>query len=184
MKHNYMYRLANLQDYAISNAYENVEMVIYSLVCFFIPFFMGHPQLAVGIVVNAALVMAALNLKGYKLLPVILLPSLGVLSRGVIFGPFSKFLVYMIPFIWIGNFILVLSFKYFKMGKKYNYWVTLGIGSVLKTGFLFLSAFVLYKLGILPVIFLTAMGMLQVGTAIGGGIVAYGIHYGKKSLVR
>ena len=183
-KHAYLYKLSNMQDYALSHAYENIEMVVYSVICFFIPLLMGHPQILVGVVVNAALVVAALNLKGYKLLPVILLPSLGVLSRGVIFGPFSVFLVYMIPFIWIGNAILVISFKHFKLGKKYNYWHTLVIGTILKSGFLFLSAFVLYKFGVLPVVFLIAMGVLQVFTAIGGGIMAYGIHYGKKYLVR
>lgn len=183
-KHAYMYRLSNLQDYALSHVYENIEMVVYSVICFFIPLLMGHPQIVVGVVVNAALVVAALNLKGYKLLPVILLPSLGVLSRGIIFGPFSVFLVYMIPFIWIGNSILVFSFKHFKLGKKYNYWHTLAIGALLKSGFLFLSAFALYKLGVLPVIFLTAMGVIQVLTAAAGGIAAYGIHYGKKSLLR
>ena len=92
MKYNYMYRLPNLQDYALSHVYENVEMVVYSLVCFFTPFFIGHPQIFVGIVVNAALITAALNLKGYRILPVIILPSLGALSRGILFGPLSKFL--------------------------------------------------------------------------------------------
>jgi len=188
MKHDYKYgymsKVSNLQDYALSNVLENAELVIYSVICFFVPLLMGHPQIAVGVIVNAALITAALNLKGYKLLPVILLPSLGVLSRGLIFGPYSIFLVYMIPFIWVGNAILVFSFKYFKLMHKKNYWVTLAIGTLLKSGFLFVSALVLYKLGVLPVIFLTAMGVLQVGTAIGGGIVAYGIHYGKKSLIR
>ena len=78
----------------------------------------------------------------------------------------------------------VLSFKHFKLNEKKNYWVTLAIGTLLKSGFLFLSAFVLYKFGVLPVVFLTAMGILQVGTAIGGGVAAYGIHYGKKSFLR
>jgi len=184
MKHSYMYRLANLQDYALGNVYENVEMVVYSVLCFFTPLLMGHPQYAVGIVVNAALITAALNLKGYNLLPVIILPSLGVLSRGILFGPFSKFLVYMIPFIWIGNSILVFSFKHFRLEKKHSYWITLGIGTLLKSGFLFISAFALHKLGILPVMFLTAMGLIQIVTAIGGGIAAYGVHYGKKAAFR
>jgi hypothetical protein len=184
MKHSYMYRLANLQDYAMGNVYENVEMVVYALVCFFTPFFIGHPQVFVGIVVNAALVTAALNLKGYKLLPVIILPSLGVLSRGILFGLFSKFLLYMIPFIWIGNTILVVSFKHFKLEKKYSYWLALGIGALLKGGFLFFSALALYKLGVVPVIFLTAMGVIQVTTALLGGAAAFGVHYGKKAAFR
>jgi len=184
MKYNYMYRLPNLQDYALSHVYENVEMVVYSLVCFFTPFFIGHPQIFVGIVVNAALITAALNLKGYRILPVIILPSLGALSRGILFGPLSKFLVYFIPFIWIGNAILVFSFKHFKLEKKYNYWLTLVAGVLLKSGFLFLSALALYKLGVVPVMFLTAMGIIQITTALGGGVAAFGVHYGKKAAFR
>jgi hypothetical protein len=178
----YMYKLAELQDYAMSNVYENIEMVAYSAVCFFLPLLMGHPQIVVGIAVNAMLVTAALNLKSYKLLPVILLPSMGVLSRGILFGPLIKFLIYFIPFIWAGNAILVFSFKHFKLKKKMNYWLTLAIGTVLKSGFLFLSALVLYKLSIVPAVFLTAMGLMQATTAILGGAAAYGIHYAKKSI--
>ena len=181
MKH--IYELSNVQDYALGYVYENIEMVIYSALCFFVSFFIGHPQIFVGITVNALLITAALNLKNYKLLPVILLPSLGVLSRGIVFGPFSKFLLYMIPFIWFGNTLLVFSFKYFNLKKKYNYAYTLVIGALLKGAFLFLSAFVLYKLSVLPVIFLTAMGFMQIVTAVSGGIVAYGIHHTKKVLI-
>ncbi len=182
MDYKYLYKAARLQDYALGYAFENIEMVVYSVVCFFVPFFMGHPQLAVGIAVNAALVAAALNVRSYKLLPVIMLPSLGVLSRGVIFGPFSKFLVYMIPFIWVGNAILVFSFKHFKLQKKYSYFNTLVIGSLLKSGFLFLCALILVKMSIVPVMFLAAMGAVQAGTAFAGGTAAYAIHEAKKSL--
>ena len=182
MKH--IHKLANLQDYAIGHVYQNVEMVIYSAFCFFIPFFMGHPQFFVGAAVNALLIAAALNLKSYRLLPVIMLPSLGVLSRGIIFGPLSKFLVYFIPFIWIGNTILVFAFKHFMLRKKYSYLLTLGIGAALKSGFLFVSALTLYSLGIVPAMFLAAMGIIQLTTALTGGAAAYGLHYGKKSLIR
>ncbi len=166
----------NKQDYGLSFLQENIELVIYSVVCFFVPFLMGHPQWLVGTIVNSSLVLAGLNLRNYRILPVIILPSLGVLSRGLIFGPFTIFLVYMIPFIWIGNIILVWAFKYFNLGKKVNKWLTLGIGAAMKTAFLFATAFVLVKLGVLPVVFLTAMGLLQFYTVIAGGILALGVH--------
>ena len=168
----------NKQDYKLGFLQENIEMVVYSIVCFFVPFLMGHPQLVVGVIVNAALVMAGLNLRSYKLLPVIILPSLGVLSRGIIFGPFTIFLVYMIPFIWIGNSILVLAFKYFNLNK----WLTLGIGAAMKTAFLFLAAFVLVKIGVLPALFLTTMGLFQFYTAVAGGVLALGGQAIKKRL--
>jgi len=175
-----IYKLANLQDYVLPNIYQNFEMILYSVVCFSLPLFIGHPQIVVGVVVNALLITAALNLKGAKLLPVIIVPALGALSRGILFGPFTIFLLYLIPFIWIGNTILVFAFKWLKLHLKQNYWVTLIIGSAAKAGFLFAIAFILFKLNIIPVIFLTAMGTLQLTTAIIGGIVAFGIHEVKK----
>ena len=170
----------NKQDYKFGFLRENIEMVVYSFVCFFVPFFIGHPQWIVGIVVNASLVLAALNLRSYKLLPVIILPSLAVLSRGLIFGPFTIFLVYMIPFIWIGNFILVFAIKKLALNKKINKFVSLGIGAIAKALFLFIITFSLVKIGFLPAVFLTAMGIMQLYTAIAGGLLALGVHRIKK----
>ena len=134
-------RLLNLQDYFLRNSYQYFEMVVYCAVGFFVPFVIGHPQIAVGIIVNAMLVTSALNLKGWKIVPIIILPSLAMLSRGLLFGPFTIYLVYLIPFIWIGNLILVLSFKWFKLKFNRNYWLTLVLGALFKSGFLFLAAF-------------------------------------------
>ena len=145
------YSYINKQDYKLSFVQENIEVVVYSLIAFFVPFIAGHPQWLVGILVNASLVLAALNIKNYKLLPIIMLPSIGVLTRGLVFGPFTIFLIYMIPFIWIGNAILVWAIKYFKL----NNWIKLGIGAVIKTAFLFGAAYALVGLNILPALFLT-----------------------------
>ncbi|MBU0627442.1 hypothetical protein KKG31_04880 [Patescibacteria group bacterium] len=71
------------------------------------------------------LVLSALNLKKYAILPIILLPSLAVLARGLIFGPFTIFLLYMIPAIWLGNFLLVWGIKYFHLTKNWNRWLAL-----------------------------------------------------------
>jgi len=179
----YLYKLANLQEYVLSNVYQYFEMVVYTVFCFFVPLMIGHPQIAVGIVVNALLIASALNIKGYKLLPVIISPSLGALSRGILFGPFTIFLVYMIPFIWIGNAILVFSFKWLRLKLKKNYWLTLTIGSLFKAGFLFGTAFVLYSLNIVPAVFLTAMGVIQLVTAFAGGIAAYGFQAVKRRVL-
>ena len=172
MKNNY----SEEQKYNFLFIRENLEMILYTSVCFFIPFFMGHPQWLVGIIVNTSLVLAGMNLKNYKALLVIIAPSLGVLSKGIIFGPLTIFLVYMIPFIWISNAILVYAFKYIKTNK----FLTLGIGAAMKTAFLFSAAFVMVKLSVLPSIFLTTMGLMQFYTAGVGGILALGIQKIKK----
>ena len=157
-----------------ANAYQNLfvneyrHTLVYTLIAFFLPFLLGHPQWIVGIVVNAMLILGATNVKGVKLLPIIVAPALGALTRGLIFGPFTIYLVYMIPFIWVGNAILVYTFK------KLAYVPAAAVGAVAKSLFLFLAAFTLFKLGIIPVVFVTAMGIIQLATAIGGSVLAYG----------
>ena len=178
----YFNKLINKQDYHLVYRQELFEMIIYIVVSFFLPFLIGHPQVIVGVVVNALLITSALNVKGVKLLPVIIAPSLGALSRGILFGPFTIFLIYMIPSIWIGNSIIVYCFKYFNLYKKLNYTLTLIIGSLLKAGFLFAIAYLLVSMKILPTLFLTTMGLFQLYTAIAGGILAFGFQKAKKTL--
>ena len=178
----YLNKILNKQIYELSNKQQFIEMLIYSAVCFFLPLFIGYPQIVVGITVNALLIMSALNMQNYKLLPVIILPSLGALSRGILFGPFTIYLVYMIPFIWLGNFILVYLFKSLYLNKKINYFFTLLISAGAKSLFLFLAAFVLFKLNIIPVIFLTAMGIMQFVTAFSAGFFAFGVSKVQKKI--
>jgi len=176
----YLNKIINKQDYKLSYNREMFEMMVYTVVAFFLPLMIGHPQIVVGVLVNALLITSALNVKGYKLLPVIIAPSLGVLSRGILFGPFTMLLVYMIPFIWVGNLILVYAFKALNLHKKMNKWVTLVLGAFAKTLFLFAAAYILVRTDVLPVLFLTAMGIFQFYTAILGGIAAFGFQWIKK----
>jgi len=168
------------QEYELLHAREYLETFAYALVSFSIPFLFLHEQLFVGTAVNAALILAALNVRGMRLLPIIVLPSLALLIGGVAFGTDTSFLVRMMPFIWLGNAALVWSIKEFYLEKKKSKWVSLGIGATAKAGFLFASAFALFSFGFLPVIFLTSMGIYQFATAITGGIVAFGIQEAKK----
>lgn len=172
----YINKLINLQKYKWCVGYEAIEVVWYSVIGFFLPFMLAHPQWLVGTIVNALLINAAITIRGYKLLPVILLPSLGVLSAGLIFGNFTVFLLYMIPFIWIGNSILVLAFKLFNIQNKWRYMPTLILGAAAKTLFLFTAAFILFKLGLVPAVFLTAMGIMQLVTALSGGVLAFAVE--------
>lgn len=169
----------NKQEYNLSFMQENVELVIYSMICFFVPFLVAHPQFLVGTIVNTALVLAAFNLKGIKILPVVLLPSLGVLSRGFIFGTFTPTLAYVIPFIWLGNFAFVYGIK--ALSEKTNIISSITISAVLKTSLIFLGAFLLFKSAILPAAILGAMGLMQLYTAITGGVIALIIQKAKKN---
>jgi len=170
------------QEYSLPRIQEYVEMLLYATISFSLPFLLGHEQLLVGSVVNCALVLAALNLKGARLLPVIILPSIGAYLAGLIFGVASGALLYMLPFIWLGNAVLVLCIKYLILDKKANRIAALGIGATAKAAFLFLSAFVLLSFSMVPAAFLTAMGVFQLMTAMMGGAAALGIQMAKKKL--
>lgn len=175
-------KIWNLQDYYIGYVQQYVEVVIYSTIGFFLSFLVGHPQILVGVLVNSLLILGALNLQKYKLLPIIIMPSLGAISRGILFGPFTVYLLYFIPFIWIGNSILVFAFKYFNLQKRKNYFVTLCIGSGLKALLLFGIAYLFVSIKLVPAVFLTAMGLMQLTTALIGGVVAYGAQKVKKQI--
>ncbi|MFH0927793.1 MAG: hypothetical protein V1822_04400 [Candidatus Micrarchaeota archaeon] len=173
-------KYVGLNEYELSLVQENMELMVYSILAFFVPFFLAQPQLIVGSIVNFALVLGALNMKGWKILPVILLPSIGVLFAGVIFGGLTPSLVYMVPFIWAGNAILVLSIKGLALWKKMNKALALVVGAILKSAFLFASAYVLFSFGIVPGALLAAMGILQIQTALGGGFAALILHDEKR----
>lgn len=140
------------------------------LLSFFVPFMLGHPQWLVGTIVNACLFLSATFLSKKMYLPLIILPSLGVLARGVIFGPLTAFLIYFLPFLWLGNLLLIIVFR-----RTYylKYPFSVFIASAVKYLFLFSVAGIYFKLGFVPAVFLQAMGLNQLSTALAGGIMSY-----------
>ena len=146
---------------------EKIELIVYSLISFFIPFLIANPQLLVGSIVNFFLAVTAIKFDLRYSTPVIFLPSLGVFFAGLIFGVNTKYLIYFIPFIWIANFIFVYSFKL-----KINFFVKPLVASLLKAAFLFSVAMVMVYLFDFPKMFLLAMGLLQLITALIGGYLA------------
>jgi len=105
------------------------------------------------------------------------------LSRGLIFGPFTIFLVYFVPFIWFGNFMLAMFFKGFYLKNKTNYFITLLSGSFAKAFFLFMIALLFFKLNLIPEIFLATMGTMQFTTAILGGIAAFAVIKSREKII-
>jgi len=151
---------------------EKVFFAVISIVSFFVPFVLGGPQWLVGTVVNACLFLLALSLPKKYFFPIAILPSLGVLSRGLVFGPFTVFLAYFLPFIWFSNLILIFVFRFLKN----KHILAVVIASVAKFVFLLLSAFLYIKLSIVPAVFLQTMGLNQLATAIAGGLVSFLIY--------
>ena len=130
-----------------------------------VPIFFGHPQILVGVIVNLILIYIAVNFRKHALLPAIFLPSLAALARGVLFGPFTIYLAIFAPFIWIGNAIFIMAIRYFLMK---NLWriVTFIVSSGLKAGFLAGITLILMQFVKIPPVFLQAMGVLQLLTAL------------------
>lgn len=157
----------------------NLKITVYAVIsfsAFVFPFLLGGPQILVGTMVNCYLFLAALFLPKKLSYSLIFFPSLGVISRGLIFGPYTPFLLILAPFIWISNWILQKSFY------KTNSFVT---AAFLKAIFLFSTANILIYLKIIPEFFLTSMGPIQLITALLGGILSqiFKSFYGSKQRV-
>ena len=142
-----------------------------SAVSFAIPFSLGHPQWLVGMAVNVCLFLAAIFLPKKFILPLVIFPSLGVLSRGLIFGPLTMFLVYFLPFIWLGNLALILVFKTFF--SRANYFFAIAFSAVAKFLLLLAAANIFFALSVAPKVFTQLMGFNQLATALAGGAVSW-----------
>jgi hypothetical protein len=153
-----------------------LELSAYSLIAFITPLLLAHSQLMLGAIVNSMLICGALYTKGKKMLPLIFLPSLGVFANGILFGPLTIYLLYMLPFIWAGNAILIYSIKGLHLKKKIGFLKSAAYGSLLKASFLFASAFSLYALGVVPGQFLNIFGAMQFVTAFAAGAVLCPVH--------
>jgi len=150
-----------------ADRYIQYALIVFS---FLVPFFFSNYQILTGSFVNAMLFIFAGRINSKYALPVIFLPSVAVLSRGLIFGHFTKFLIFFMPFIWASNWILIFAFN--KISIK-NYAVRVIIAASLKTLFLFAVANLFFSLNLIPRMFLQSMGSLQFVTAVAGGIISY-----------
>jgi len=141
------------------------------VISFTVPFLLGHNQILTGSIVNAALIISAVKNKQWDIFPIIMLPSLAVMLRGIMFGSFTPALLYMMPFIWAGNYLVIALFQ--KIERRFGFFITVGITAMMKASVLFLIACALLQYQIVPKVFLTAMGVLQFGTMISGGVIAW-----------
>jgi len=151
------------------------------VVSFLAPFFIGHPQWLVGTIVNAGLFLAATYLPRKYFLPIVIFPSLGVVARGLIFGPFTWFLIYFLPFVWLSNYILIRIFSFLSNRDK-GYIISVVLAAAGKFALLFLIANIYFKFSVVPAAFLHTMGLNQLATALSGGLISFLIYkvYGAK----
>lgn len=135
-------------------------------------------QFITGPIVNATLLIAVVMLGMRDGLLIGLIPSSIALGVGLL----PPVLAPMIPFIIVGNAILVLTFGYLR---NKNYWLGLVSGSILKFAFLFGTSSIVINLLLNQEVAASVAAMMswpQLVTAIAGGLLAYGFLRGTKKL--
>jgi len=126
-------------------------------------------QFITGPIVNAVLYISTATLGIGAGVLIGFLPSMISAWAGLLPIP----LLPMIPYIIMGNAILVLTFGVLR---KKNFWLGVGLASVLKFMFLFLSSSFIINFFIktaLPKPIIAMMAWPQLITALAGGIIAF-----------
>ena len=179
-----------------SKASELIQTIIVALLAILVPTFLAklitmifgaesvianNSQIIVGSIVNTALIITALNLKGWsKTVFVVTMPSVSTILSGYVFKSASPLMTYMIPAIWVGNFLLVFSYKYIVALKEKNYFLGALVGIISKVIVIFGFFMILKAFGVFPekvaVNLQKAMGLIQLITASIGSIIAFVIY--------
>lgn len=131
---------------------------------------LARNQFVTGSIVNATLIIAAATLGIWEGLLVGILPSSIALATGLLPAALAP----MIPFVIVGNAILVVTFG--GMGKK-NYWLGVIPGVFFKFVFLAATSSVVAGLILNDRVATSAAAMMswpQLATAITGAVIAFG----------
>lgn len=195
-----MEEIINKKISSFSKITDIVQTILIFLIALLVPTFLGelitnvfgsqsviakNSQIIIGSIVNTALIMTAINLNGWaKILGVVTMPSISTILSGYVFGSASTYMVYMIPAIWIGNFILVYLYKLLLLDKKLNYFLAGIAGVLLKVAVIFLFFNVLNLFNVFPEKLVStlqnAMGLTQLITASIGVVIAFVIYKAEK----
>ncbi|MDD4983229.1 MAG: hypothetical protein PHH82_00100 [Candidatus ainarchaeum sp.] len=180
-KYKYQFLYKDTNSYFKFFKSEKIDLLFMACIAFFVPIFFSKitffpNQLLIGTVVNAALAYCALNYEYKKILPVILLPAFGTMISGIVFGPLSIYLIYLMPFIWASNFLFVYIIRTFKVLKSKNYFLTVFLGGTAKSALLFVVTILFVTFSIVPQAMLLPMSLIQLITALSGGFLA-GVYY-------
>lgn len=189
--------------YHFKEKIEWIQTIILGLIAFLAPTFLAqlnktiwgaqsivtaNSQWIIGSIVNAVLIICAINLKGWrKIIGVVTMPSISTIVSGYVFGTASIYMVYMIPAIWLGNFLLIYAYKGILLNQNKNYFLAGMIGILAKVFVIFGSFEVLKWFGIFPQKWIenlqTAMGTTQLITATIGMVIAFALYQIEKRKV-
>ncbi len=169
--------------FGIKVSNETKVLFLYSLGLFIFPFLITQ-QLILGTLINAFLIKSSIDYKSKKVLFLSVVPSIAVLASGYVFGSLTYHVIYMLPFIWVGNLVLMLIMRKLFVNSGKNYLFSALIGAGTKSILLFGIAFVLMTYTLVPALFLTAFGIVQFVTAMAGAIVVYATRLVQSSFLK
>ncbi len=192
----------SMRDY--SKQIDILQIILICMVALLVPTFLAqiltkvfgansviasNSQIIVGSIVNTALIVAAINVKGWKkIVGIITLPSISTILSGYVFKTASVYMVYMIPAIWLGNFAIVYLYKLLLLNKNLNYFVTGIISIIVKVAIIFGGFSLLNLFGIFPEKLVqnlqNAMGATQAITATIGMIISYTVYISNKKTAK
>ncbi|MEA3354994.1 MAG: hypothetical protein U9Q63_00705 [Patescibacteria group bacterium] len=141
------------------------QILFTGILSFVVPFLLSTHQFPLGVLVNAGLYLSVFYLKKPARMTLVFFPSIAVMTRGLIFGNFTHFLLIMTPFIWMGNLVLTMGFEKLVIFNRLFAGVLSG---VVKFGLLWTSSHLLFQLNLIPKALVIAMGFNQLMTALLG----------------
>lgn len=186
----------NKTIYDFTEKIDIIQTIIIAIIAFLVPTFLAqliktifgaqslitaNSQIIVGSIVNTALIVAAINIKGWKkIIGIVIMPSISTIVSGYVFGTASVYMVYMIPAIALGNLLLIYAYKMIMLGKNKNYFLAGIVGIIAKVLVIFGSFEILKIFGTFPDKMVenlqNAMGLTQLITASIGAVIAFVIY--------
>jgi len=153
------------------------KILLFTILASVIPAFF-HVQWITGPLVNAVLFLSVIYCGLSGALMVGMIPSVIALSVGLLPAPMAP----VVPYIILGNAIMIVAFAAFR---KKNFWLGIGLGSLLKCGFLYAVISVVVKLLMNQKLASKVVMMFswpQLVTALVGGILAFGVVKGFENI--
>ena len=186
----------NKTMYDFSKKADLIQAIIIGLIAFLVPTFLAqlinaifgaqsivatNSQIIVGSIVNSALIFSAINVKGWKkIIGVVTMPSISTILSGYVFKSASVYMVYMIPAIWVGNFVLIYAYKLIMLEKNKNYFLAGVVGIIAKVLVIFGCFEILNLFNIFPDKLVAnlqkAMGLIQLITASIGMLIIFIVY--------
>ena len=186
----------NKTMYDFSKRADLIQAIIIGLIAFLVPTFLAqlinaifgaqsivatNSQIIVGSIVNSALIFCAINVKGWKkIIGVVTMPSISTILSGYVFKSASVYMVYMIPAIWVGNFVLIYAYKLIMLEKNKNYFLAGVVGIIAKVLVIFGCFEILNLFNIFPDKLVAnlqkAMGLTQLITASIGTLIMFIVY--------